>query len=207
MKKIFPAIGLISIAMINSGCPKPCVEANLSFKVHAWMVPDKDSIQIGDTLYLESVFQTNLMDERTSQVIDYSNSEGIGSTLTVSSLPLNDTIARDAAFDFDYVSIKGKIYNDRSIPRPDGVQQLTYGEIIGKYGLKIGLIPQKKGRYILAIGKGLSNGRKKGKNCEKAAFNISITSTNQHFYLMNEWKTNYILNKFGREHGYAFKVY
>ena len=127
--------------------------------------------------------------------------------MAVISLPPGDTTGKDAVFDFDYISIQGKIYNDRSIPRPDGVQQLTYGEIIGKYGLKIGLMPQKKGRYILAIGNGLSNGRKKGKNCEKAAFNISITSTNQHFYLMNEWKTNYILNEFGREHGYAFKVY
>lgn len=207
MKKILAIIGLTYIIIINSGCPKPCVEATLTFNVNSQIVPDKDSIHIGDTLYLESTFPTNLIEQRSGKLMDYSNSEGIGSTLAVSSLPPNDTIAKDAVFDFEYISISGKIYNDRSIPRPAGVQQLTYGESSGNYVLKIGLIPYKKGIYILGIGNGLSNGRKKGKSCEKAAFNISITSTNQHFYLLEQWKPNYILNDFGREHGYAFKVY
>lgn len=207
MKKIFPIIGLTYVVIINSGCPKPCIEANLSFNVHSQIVPDKDSIQIGDTLYLESTFPTNIIDQRSGQLMDYSNSKGIGSTLTVIKLAPSDTTGKDAVFDFSYISIQGKIYNDRTIPRPDGVQQLTYGEINGKYVLKIGLVPYKKGNYVLVIGNGLSNGRRKEKSCEKASFNISFEATDQHYYLIENWVPGIKLDDYGKVRVYYFIVY
>lgn len=207
MKKINVVILLTIIAVINSGCPKPCIEANLSFSVNSRIAPDNDSVHIGDTIYVESSFPTQLTEQSTGQLTDYSNSTGIGSTLAVSSLPPGDTIAQDAVFNFDYISVNGRIYNDRSIPRPDGVQQLTYGETNGNYVLKVGLIPKKVGNYILGLGDGLSNGRKKNRNCEKASFNITLINTDQHFYLLKEWKPDLILDDYGRNHGYAFRVY
>lgn len=207
MKKINVIILITIIAIINSGCPKPCVEANLSFSVNLQITPDNDSIHIGDTIYLESSFPTQLTEQSTGQLMDYSNSTGIGSTLAVSSLPVGDSIAHDAVFDFDYISVNGRIYNDRSIPRPDGIQQLTYEETKGEYVLKAGLIAKKKGNYILGISDGLSNGRKKGKNCEKASFNITISNTDQHFYLIEKWYPNVVIGGYGKMRVYYFKVY
>lgn len=102
-------------------------------------------------------------------------------------MPKGDTIARDAAFDFDYVSINGKIYNDRNIPSPDRVQQITYQESNTGYILKVGIIAKQTGTYILGLGDGLSNGRKKSHSCEKASFSTSISNTKQHFYLIENW--------------------
>ncbi len=155
MKNAIKGIGLLAIAIINSGCPKPCVDANLSFSVNSQITPDYDSVHVGDTMYVVSSFSTKLVDQSSGQMIDYSNSTGIGSTLAVSNLPLGDTIGKDAVFDFDYVSVNGRIYNDRSITRPDGVQQIVYGEANGMYVLKVGLIPKMKGNYILGVSNGL----------------------------------------------------
>lgn len=199
--------GLFFMMVTITGCPKPCIEPNLLFSVTSQIIPDKDSVNIGDTIYLLSTFPTKLTEQTTGEIIDYSNSTGIGSTLAISSLPIGDTIAKDAVFDFDYFSISGKIYNDRSIPRPDGVQQLTYGEFNGSYVLKVGLIPKKVGNFILGIGNGLSNGRKRNRNCEKAAFNISITNTDQHFYLITQWIPDNVLDDYGKRHVYYFKVH
>ncbi len=207
MRNTIIYIGLLIFALINTGCPKPCVDAHYSFAANSQITPDSDSVRIGDTIILTSSIPVNLTDQRTGVMIDYSNSTDIGSTLAISKLPKGDTVAIDAVPDFNYVNVNGRIYNDRSIPRPDGVQQLIYVEMNGNYLLKVGLIPKQTGNYILGLGNGLSNGRHKSMNCEKASFDISINNTNQHFYVITEWKPDIILNDFGKKHGYAFKVY
>lgn len=207
MKNFLSVASLLIIAFLISGCPKPCIEANYSFAVNAQIVPDLDSIKVGDTIFLTSSFSTTLTDQLGGQKIDYSNSTGISNTLAVSELPLGDTIAKDAVFDFDYISINGRIYNDRNIPSPDRVQQITYQESNDEYILKVGLIAKQVGVYILGIGDGLSNGRKKSHACEKASFSTSINNTLQHFNLIENWKPDLILNDFGKRHGYALKVY
>ena len=170
-------------------------------------MPDKDSVQIGDTIYLFSSFPTTLTEQSTGQSIDYSRSSGIGGTLNVSNLEHGDTVAGDAVFDFDYVNIKGRIYNDRSIPRPDGVQQLAWEEMGDKYELKVGIIPKRTGNYILGIGNALSNGKGNTRNCEKASFVITLTNTNQHFYLIEEWVPGISVDGYGKNRVYYFKVY
>ncbi|MEO7044033.1 MAG: hypothetical protein ABI091_01910 [Ferruginibacter sp.] len=207
MKNTLAKLILLSTLVINSGCPKPCIQSNLSFIVNSQFNPDNDSIHVGDTIYLESSFSTQLIDQSTGRIIDYSNSKGIGSTLAVSSLPIGDSISKDAVFDFDYISVNGKIYNDRSIPRPDGVQQVSYEETNGDYILKVGLIAKKKGNYILGIGDGLSNGRKNSNNCEKASFNNTLSNTDQHFYLIKNWYPNVVIGGYGKLRVYYFKVY
>lgn len=207
MKNLIIITGLIAIVILISGCPKPCIEANYSFLVNSEIKPDIDSVHVGDTIYLTSSFPTKLTDQSSGQMIDYSNSTAIGSTLAISNLPTGDTITKDAVFDFDYVSVNGKIYNDRSIPRPDGVQQIVYAETNGNYVLKVGLIPKKVGNYILGLGDGLSNGRKKSRSCEKASFNITLSNTDQHFYLIKKWYPNVKIGGYGKMRVYYFKVY
>lgn len=207
MKNIYISIALIAIILIICGCPKPCLEPNYSFAVTAQITPDLDSVKIGDTIFLVSSFPINLIDQVTGQNIDYRNSSGIGSDLIVIKILPHDTLSHDAVFDFDYISITGSIYNDKSIPDPNGVQQLRFQELMNTYDLKVGIIPKVKGNYIFSLADGLSNGRKKNKSCEKASFNFSITNTNQHFYLINQWIPGTVLDDYGKKRVYYFKVY
>lgn len=208
MKKILSLSVIFTIGIILSGCPKPCVEPNYLFAADAQITPDNDSIHIGDTLYLISDVPNQLIDQQTGTLVNYSNSTGVASSLSITSSPVSDGAhVIDAVVDFNFISIEGRIYNDKRIPRPDGIQQLEYAEINGNYVLKVGLIAKKKGNYILGISNGVSNGRKKTNNCEKASFNIKFDNTAQHFYLAKQWYSDAIDYGYGAQRVYYFKVY
>lgn len=207
MKNLIAGITLLIVIIVLSGCPKPCIEANYSFAVNSQIIPDSDSIKLGDTIFLYSSFPTTLKDQSTGQVINYNNSTGLGSTLGLVELVDGTYPGIDAVNDFDYISIFGMVYNDKSIPSPNKFQQLKYEQINGNYELKIGIIPKKSGTYYLGLGDGLSNGRSKNKSCEKASFNTTFKKTNQHLNYFSEWSSNATLSAYEQSHAYFFKVY
>lgn len=206
MKKILIWVFLSAIVLINTGCPKSCVEANYSFAVHSHIMPDMANINIGDTIYFVSSFPTQLQDQNTSTLINYSGAKSIGSTLAVRQLITTENLAKDAVFNFTYFSVMGTIFNDRNIPSPDGVQQLVYQEVNGRYELKIGLIPKVSGVYVLGMGNGISVSRNGSAGCEKASFNITLENTNQHFDLLYAWNPNAQFYGDGKSRAYYVKV-
>ena len=165
-----------------------------------------DSINIGDTIYLVSTFPTKLLDQNSGREINYINAISLGSDLRIGKLEDNNPVPIDAVAEFNYFSLKGRIYNDKSIPSPNGVQQLTYQEMDSNYELKIGMIPLKKGIYAVGVGNGISAGRKTYKSCEKAAFDISLNNTSQHIYYYQRWRPGYILTESDLKRLYCFKV-
>lgn len=197
---------LVVLVFINYGCPKPCIEANYSFVVHAHITHDIDSINMGDTIYLISSFPTTLIDQNTHAKVEYSGATNIGTTLGVLQLSTKDSLGKDAVFDFNYFSLNGRVYNDRNISSPDGVQQLIYEEVNGNYELKIGLIPKTKGTYVFVIGNGISTGRNNSRSCEKANFNITFENTKQHIYLLYNWNPNAQFYGDGQSRVYYFTV-
>ena len=201
------SIGFLLILVINAGCPKPCIEANYSFNVNAQIGPDADSVRVGDTIFLTSNFSTKLRDVVSGDSINYSNSEGIGSDLSILKLITGVYPGQDAAKNFEFISITGKIYNDPGIPSPNRVQQLTYQEDNNSYQLKIGIIPKQTGLYYLGVDNGLSIGRKSSHSCEKAAFSINLNNTNQHLKYFSEWNSNNSLTTYEQQRVCFLKVY
>ncbi len=112
MKNVFFGISLFIVAIINIGCPKPCIEANYSFVVNSQISPDLDSVHIGDTIYLISSFPTKLTEQTSGRIMDYSNSTGIGCTLGVVKLIDGTYPGTDAVNEFNYISLTGMIFND-----------------------------------------------------------------------------------------------
>lgn len=207
MKNLMAYIGLMLVITINSGCPKPCVEANYSFAVNSQITPDIDSVHVGDSIFLNSSFTVKLTDQITGMVVDYSNSSDIGSTLGIVKLIDGIYPGIDAVDEFNYSSIIGDIFNDNSIPSPNKVQQLKYKEVNDHYQIKIAIIPKQKGIYYFGIGNGLSNGRGNSKTCEKAGFIITFTNTNQHFNYFNDWNASGTLSPIEKPRAYFIKVY
>jgi hypothetical protein len=208
MKSSISYLLIIAACLILTRCPTPmCLNPNptYSFEVTAEFTPEKDSIRVGDTLYLVSEFPSIMIPVGGDQPVDYSNSTGIGNTLGINKLEPNRVIS-DAVYNFDYISIDGEIYNSRDIPSPDRVQQLRYVEKSGMYRLKVGLIPKAKGIYSLGIGfSGLSNGRKSGDKCTKASFPTSVTNEDPHLHYLST-HTDTPLEELPPIH-YLFKVY
>ena len=200
-------IGLVFMIIINSGCPKPCVEANYTFAVNTRIYPDLDSIRVNDTVYISSTFPTRLSNQTNGSIIDYSNANDIESTISIAQLITGDSIPKGAVVDFNYISELGMIYNSTSIPSPELVQQLRYVQVGNNYQLMVGLIPKRKGVFALGIGNGLSNSRSSSSSCEKANFLFTISSTSQHIYYYQKWRPGFELTAAGISKLYCFKVY
>lgn len=207
MKNIYIYLELLIFAIITSGCPKLCIESVYSFKANSQIVPDLDSIGIGDTMYIISTFPMTLLDQISGKEVEYNNAPDIESTLSIAELASGDSIPVGAVYDFSYTSEIGRIYNSTTIPSPETVQQLKYQEMGSNYQLKIGLIPKRKGIFALGIGNGLSNGRGKSKRCEKASFNFTIFNTSQHIFYYKNWRPSYNLSPSDTLKLYCFKVY
>lgn len=111
MKKIFVISGLAGIIIINSGCPKACIETDYTFSVSSQITPDSDSVHVGDTIFLTSSFPTKLTDQSSGVMIEYSNSTNVGSTFGLVKLIDGIYPGKNAVNNFNYISITGSIYN------------------------------------------------------------------------------------------------
>ena len=206
MKNLIIITVLLVIAIINSGCPKPCIEANYSFAATIQISPDDSIIHKGDTLWLNSLFPNRLNDISTGELIDYSNATDIESTLSIAKLINGNIIPQGFVYNFNYVSEIGQIYNATDIPSPQTVQQLRFQQVGDNYQLKIGIIVKDTGVFALGIGNGLSNSRNHSKRCEKASFQFTISGTSQHINYHQTWNPGFILTPDGIAKLYCFKV-
>lgn len=193
--------------LLLTGCPTPCVnELPLyNFYIEARFTPEKDSIQVGDTLYFVSEFQRKLKPNGSQDVVDYLNAN-ISGSLSVFELVPNKEFATDAVFNFDYVSLVGQMYNSRDIPSPDGFQQFLYQELADRYQLKIAIIPKKKGVYGLGILTVASQGRSGSDGCDNASFKTVVTNNDINDHYRREGLTG-LPESPQPDNGFYFKVY
>ncbi|MCY7293212.1 MAG: hypothetical protein LH615_13625 [Ferruginibacter sp.] len=111
-------------------------------------MPEKDSINVGDTLTLYSKFIPT--DINTGNEVPLSNGILIGSPLSVGSLKGGGII--DAAVDsFLFLPIIGLANMDINNTISKKVKQLFYGFKDGNYLLEIKIIALKKGIYTLGF--------------------------------------------------------
>ncbi|GAB3204452.1 hypothetical protein ABID22_002583 [Pontibacter aydingkolensis] len=179
---------LVLVGIALTGCPSPlCLNPNpsYSFAVTAHFTPERDSIRVGDTLYLVSEFPNFLVPIGEQDAVDYSKSTAIGNTLGLLRLESVKSTS-GAVSSFDYINVWGRIYNSTDIPSPERMQQLRYEENDGKYKLRVGLIPKKPGIYLMGIGSGLSKGRMNDK-CVKASFQTILTNENSNLNYYEQW--------------------
>ncbi len=184
----FLKIGILIFScqfLLSSGCnkddTKPCWSGGYSFSITSEWMPQKEIYNIADTITLLSTFSKTLTDQiNTSLIIDYSNSVGIGGGITIYKL---DTILhqpQDAAYEFEYFTVKGSISDSET--KPLRIKNILYKELSSEYSLHIRLRPKEKGIYAIYISNLGSQGLL-GQNCTNAEFNNILTNTNKNLSL------------------------
>ena len=174
MQLIVVCIALI-VTIFNS-CGKNCANTTYSFELPVKAFPDRDTVKVGDTLWLEineSVEFTNTDGKR----INYSGAENLGSAIGFS---LWDNVLKkwnNAADSFSYSLISGVTVNNTKL-----IREYTFSEQNGRYIFKLGVIPKAKGLNSLLFSNSNNTFRKNDK-CTKANFTINFRNTNQHYYL------------------------
>ena len=175
-----------------------------SFSVTSEWSPQKEIYNVGDTIYLTSIFSQILTDQlNPSLVVDYTNSLGISGDIGIIYLDTITHQALPAKDSFNFVSISGG-FTERQINRDLGIN-ILYSETSTTYQFKGAIVCKKRGIYGFSASDLFSPGLR-GKNCTKAAFSMFVTNSDKHLFL-HQYALNVNPNDpFLQKHGYDFRV-
>lgn len=201
------ALMCISSIILFNGCGKlrlDCANTVYNFQAGVKAYPDKDSVVIGDTIWFESTIPASLIDIGTKKLIDYSGAGNLGTYIALDRFT-GDHGSTYAANEFKYVLSIGKT-EEKNNNIPERVKGYSFIEINNQYSLKVGIIPQRKGIYFLAVGNPQNVFRKSDK-CTKASYFINFENTKQHLYLYQNNRPGYKIEGLELTNTYCFKVY
>ena len=185
----------------NSGSV-PCTQVTpYSFDVTSTFSPQKEIYNIGDTIYLESNFQKNLLNLISNQQVDYSNSLSVGGTI---GFGLMDTIQHSTIAAYSKFQVVPKIGTFTQIINvPENGVSTSYLESTS-YQFKIGIIVKQKGLFVLGVNDLASQGII-GQNCTNANFNMTVSNSNKHFNLF-QYALGYPPDVLMQKSIYCFRV-
>lgn len=177
-----------------------------SFQTSIRAFPDLDSINIGDTIWIELTSSTNLSDGISGNTVDFSGAENFGTDINFYEF-IGGNFSNPgvlAAVDaFDYKLTTGTFIPDNHLPEQN--KDYRFAEIGNEYRFKLGVIPKRKGTFSFSPGNA-SNVYTKKRPCDKANFLITFENTNQHLYFYEQNRPGYTLSEYERTHVYCFKV-
>jgi len=195
----------IGFCSIYGTCKKGvlgCANTVYSFRINETIFPDRDSIRVGDTIYLNVNASTKLIDLQRNDTVQYDNTSNLGNVVTILKF-LPDNKDGGAIQNFNLIVIKG---TKVETIHPLSQQEVGFVEENGNYKFKMAIVAKDTGRYVITISNA-ANVYRKNDYCTKASFTINIDSTNQHFYLLNLWSPSDTLDEEGKKRVYYFKVY
>ena len=114
MKYLLTALSII-ILLSNVNCGRGCVEAQYNFRMQEVFYPEKDSISLGDTVFMESSHSTSFTDSLTNKLIDFSGSD-IGGSLELLRLPDTSATVVGGMNDFNILILNGTAIGNDYIP-------------------------------------------------------------------------------------------
>ncbi len=199
---------LISYLGIYAGCNKnlDCRGTIYSFEAFYKAYPDKDSIRINDTIWIELNAPTQLKDLMSNKMIDYNGAGNFGTAIGYVEMIGGDILnpgVIPSANDFDNIIINGTEVQSLN---PQQTRAFGFKEQDGMYLFKVGIVPKRKGIFVIAPGNA-SNVYQKSDPCRESNFSLTFKDTNQHLYLYEQKRPGYVLTDSDRGHLYAFKVY
>lgn len=154
-----------------------CAEKFYSFGANTSIKNYTDSINTGDTIWLEIISPITQRDGINGQIITYRNASNLGVAFGIGEL-IVPTI-KDASNDFHYMLKKGSIEPNLN----SSIREFNFFEGSKDYEFLIGIVHIKKGIFSLGLSNA-GNVYRKDDECTKASYRISFIDTEQHLYYM-----------------------
>lgn len=173
---------LLSLASIYATCRKhlDCRETVYNFEMGIKAYPDRDSIHVGDTVWLEVDESTMQADVITGGTINFTGASNLGSAIGFKKLSsATNMFTIDAVQKLDFFLVKGKEVTNTL---PSLYKEYFFAEENNRYIFKLGVVPKESGVFILVFSNATGVVRKSD-NCTKASFILNFENTNQHHYL------------------------
>ena len=193
---------LIALVSIYTQCNKrlDCANTVYSFEMGIKAYPDRDSISVGDTIWLEINEPATLKDALSGKMIDYSDAANLGTAISFAKLIAVSQTDDQVASQFKFVLLQG---NEIARPDTSKYREFNFSELNDFYKFKLAIIPKEPGVFKMFVSSA-SNVYRKNDKCTKAGFTINFKETNQHFYFNEVSFPGIILS--GKNGVYLFKV-
>ncbi len=204
MLKKFLFIILISIAVLS--CHKLCVPRQYNFRGGiANIYPDKDSIQIGDTLLFNCSIPLELKysvgANSDSGNYDISGATNFTTDFHLTAL-LGINMQAGAMDSFSFIPVKGSFKLNPLDPHAS--KTIFYIQNSSRYIFSISMVAKQKGIYLLSI-IDIYQGMKK---CDKFSVTITMDNADNHLhYLKDIYYGGGAISPIDLTHSYCFKVY
>lgn len=201
-KNIYLALSVVIICTICCGfqCKKSfaCAEILHHFEIKLKAFPDKDSINIGDTIWVEVNESTKFKDIDTGMEVDWSGAANLGSALSFIQISGNNEFSIAPLKMFEFKLIDGTEVKSLDAIR---LKEFTFSERNNRYTFKLGIIPKEKGIYSFLLGNA-SSVYLKNNHCSKSNFKLNFRYTDQHYYFNPSYQGGTLVGG-----DYYFKVY
>jgi hypothetical protein len=182
-KNIILAVSLITASLFfqQCSCTKTlgieCTQVKYSFELPVKAYPDKDTVNIGDTIWLEINESTSFKNNQSGEIVDYSGASNLGSAIAFASYEPILKQWQDGVKYFNFKLLKGAELRTTTLDI-----EYKFLEENGRYTFKLGVVAKEKGKFRFLLSNS-NNTARKNDNCTKANFVINFAQTNQHYYL------------------------
>jgi hypothetical protein len=164
-------------------CNRECIDNSFGFVVQVNVTPIKDSLSVGDTLWINSLSSTTMRDIDSSNKILFDHSPNMGYTLRTVKL-LGAGATTGAINDFSFVIAEGgPILGDAFI---DEEKSFKFSEDSETYKLRFGMVCKTKGIYCLNISNGVNIYSPRHGSCGRATILFRLENVNQHLEYLQE---------------------
>jgi len=200
---LITATQFILSASCNKDGSKPCANTSpYSFNVTSDFSPQREVYNIGDTIFLNSLFPKTLLDNISNQNIDYSNSVSIaGNFNTIYMDTVNHTM-QESLNRFSVSVIKGQQSPITNSPNL-GIN-IFYSETPTSYQFQMSIKLLAKGLFYIGV-TNLSSQGLAGKNCTNAGFDMTVTNSNKNINLF-QYALGYTPDALLQKSIYCFRV-
>jgi hypothetical protein len=199
-----PIVIIVLLSTIIMSCHKLCVPGHFSFNGGvASVLPDQDSIHIGDTLWFASSLPVNYkyLGGSDSSVYNLSGATNVGTDIHLVTL-LGASQYAGAIDSFLFVPQKGNIAPNPLAPH--AAKTISFFEEGSNYVFSVGIIAQKKSIYCLAI----IDIPQAMKNCDRISVTIMMNKAEGHLhYLKDIYYGGAAIGPIDSTHSYCVKVY
>lgn len=192
--------------MLLAACHKPCIPAKFNFTGGvASVLPNQDSIRVGDTLWLNTSLPLNYKywsGGSDSIVYNLGGASNVATDIHLTAL-IGTNKAVDGIDSFSFTSAKKGSYQTNPLA-PHFAKTITYTQQSNSYDFLVGIIAQKKGIYCLTI----IDIYQAMKNCDKVSVTIVTNNNDNHLhYLRDIFYGGGAIDPVDLTHSYCFKVY
>ena len=181
MKSIVILFLTLTILSANTCKKLDCAETVYSFEAKAKIINAGDSVNIGDTIWLEISCSVSQIDLATGQRVEYRNAGNLGTAIGFGEL-VSPTVPVYAANDFNYVLKKGILVNN---PNVTAIREYSFAESSTMYEFLLGIVPKRKGVFSISLSNAANVYRNNDK-CTKASYAIYYANTDQHLYYIKQ---------------------